>query len=189
MTKIKLLDWVQVGGNIAILIGLVFVAIQLYQDRQLKSIEMSAAQLDKALQLRLALIGEESFRVLNKSMIEDVQLTREEALVLTQIYSAELLLYEQTLFMQRSGLWPKYDVGIPISMATDPGQRWLYANFETLPLSSSTKNIWKKALDTGTYDHMLRDIVDSVRSDEAAESLRERVRRFRERVRDSSSES
>ena len=59
MESSKVGYWLQVGGNIGILLGLVVVALQLYQDRQLKAAEMVMAQLDNAIQIRLALMGEE----------------------------------------------------------------------------------------------------------------------------------
>ena len=180
MQSNKLGNWLQILGNVAILVGLIFVAVQLYQDRELKAIEMSVAQLDNALQLRMALLGEEPYQVLVKSLTEGAELTREEALILSQVYAAELILYEQTLYMQQVGLWPQYDLGIPLSMATESGQRHIYANLDALPLSDSTRLIWTNLLESGKYDGMLADVVDAIRNDEAATVLKDRIREFKE---------
>ena len=137
--------WLQIGGNVAILFGLLFVAAQLYQERQLKAIEMSMVLLDNALQVRLAMMGEEPYLVLAKTLEDTGELSRDDALVLSQIYAAELILYEQTTYMQRAGLWPEYKVAIPPTMRSKAGYRYLDANLARIPLSDSTKGIWRRS--------------------------------------------
>jgi hypothetical protein len=180
MKTTRLSTWLQVLGNVAIMIGLVFVALQLYQDRQLKSIEMSMLQLDNALQVRLALMGEEPEKALVESLNETGELTREDALILREVYAAELILFEQTTAMQRVGLWPEYPVAIPVSMRTPSGYRYIDANIQTLPLSDSTKLIWREFVESGLYSDDFAVVVDGIRSDDAASVVKERIRKFRE---------
>lgn len=40
MNSNRVTYWLQIGGNLALLVGLVFVGVQLYQDRQLKRAEL-----------------------------------------------------------------------------------------------------------------------------------------------------
>jgi hypothetical protein len=180
--------WLQITGNIGILCGLVFVGLQLHQDRQLKGIEMSMHQLDNALAVRLALFGEQPYQALIKSITEPEQLSAEEAMVLAQIYGAELILYEQTLYMQRSGLWPQYDVAIPLTMRTAPGYRYVDGNLAILPLADSTKALWRELIENGEADDILSGVIDGIRSDEAVAVLKERYRLALEQVQERSAE-
>ena len=176
METSRLGHWLQIGVNLGILCGLIVVAVQLYQDRQLKAIGMSMAQLDNALQVRLALMGEQPHLALNKSVSEPDALTPEEALVLSQIYAADLILYEQTLYMQRSGLWPDYDVAIPLTMRTTPGYRYVDANLSILPLAETTRTLWRELIDSGEADDILAGVIEGIRDEDAAQLLKERYR-------------
>jgi hypothetical protein len=42
MNSGKINDWLQIGGQFAVLAGLIFVGLQLYQDRQIAKIEVVA---------------------------------------------------------------------------------------------------------------------------------------------------
>jgi hypothetical protein len=172
----RLGHWLLIGANLGILCGLIFVAVQLYQDRQLKAIELSMAQLDNSLQVRLALMGEQPHLALIKSVTEPDAVSPEEALVLSQIYAADLILYEQTLYMQRSGLWPDYDVAIPLTMRTAPGYRYVDASLAILPLSESTRTLWRNLLDSGEADDILAGVIEGIRDEDAAQLLKERYR-------------
>jgi hypothetical protein len=189
MDTSKIAHWLQISGNIGILCGLIFVAVQLYQDRQLKGIEMSMHQLDNALAVRLALFGEEPYQALIKSITEPDQLSATEAMVLTQIYGAELILYEQTLYMQRSGLWPEYDLAIPLTMRSTPGYRYVDGNLAILPLADSTKALWRELIDNGEADDILSSVVEGIRNDEAVALLKERYRLALEQVEKQHSEA
>jgi len=176
METSRLGHWLQIGANLGILCGLIFVAVQLYQNREIKAIEMSMAQLDNALQVRLALMGEQPHLALIKSVNEPDALSPEEALVLSQIYAADLILYEQTLYMQRSGLWPEYDLAIPLTMRTTSGYRYVDANLEILPLAESTRTLWRELIDSGDADDILAGVIAGIQNEDAAQLLKERYR-------------
>ena len=176
MDSSKIGHWLQISGNIGILCGLIFVAFQLHQDRQLKGIEMTMQQLDNALAVRLALFGDEAYQALIKSVTDPDELSPEDAMVLAQIYGAELTLYEQTLQMQRSGLWPEYDLAIPLTMRTPPGYRYVDGNLAILPLADSTKLLWRELLDSGEADDILSSVIEGIRTEEGVGILKERYR-------------
>ena len=175
MESSKVGYWLQVGGNIGILLGLVVVALQLYQDRQLKAAEMVMAQLDNAIQIRLALMGEEPHKALLKSIEDPDGLSREEALILSQVYEADLTLYDQQFYMIESGIWEEFDVLIPRTMTTPAGYRFAEAIMPTVNLLDSTKEKWSEEFRVKRYGDMLSSMVDGIRDDASADSLREKI--------------
>ena len=58
--------WLQVGANIGLLLGLVFVGLQLYQDRQLKTAELIAGSLQEHHDRNVALMGDDPASTLSK---------------------------------------------------------------------------------------------------------------------------
>ena len=66
MKKDALPYWLQIGANVGLLIGLVFVGLQLYQDRQLKTAELIAGSLQEHHARNLALMGDDPASTLSK---------------------------------------------------------------------------------------------------------------------------
>lgn len=58
--------WLQVGANIGLLLGLVFVGLQFYQDRQLKTAELIAGSLQQHHDRNISLMGDDPASTLSK---------------------------------------------------------------------------------------------------------------------------
>jgi hypothetical protein len=66
MNKETLQHWLQIGANIGLLVGLFFVGMQLYQDRQLKTAELIAGSLQEHHSRNVALMGDDPASTLSK---------------------------------------------------------------------------------------------------------------------------
>ena len=66
MEKDTLPYWLQIGANVGLLVGLVFVGFQLYQDRQLKTAELIAGSLQEHHTRNVALMGDDPASALSK---------------------------------------------------------------------------------------------------------------------------
>ncbi len=78
MKSTALSYWLQVGANIGLLLGLVFVGLQLYQDRQLKTAELIAGSLQEHHDRNVALMGDDPASALSKLDSSEVLDDRDE---------------------------------------------------------------------------------------------------------------
>jgi len=74
-------DWLQILGNIGIVIGLFFVGVQLYQDRQLKEAELTSAYFESRIQANIAAMGENPQASIVKAATNPEAMTPEDAYV------------------------------------------------------------------------------------------------------------
>jgi len=81
MDTSKAANWLQIIGNVGIVLGLVFVGFQLYQDRQLKLAELSAGYFDSRILANSASMGEDPQKSIVKAAISPSTMTAEDAYV------------------------------------------------------------------------------------------------------------
>lgn len=74
MNTEKMNQWLHFAGNIAILLGLIFVGFQLYQDRQLKSAELIDQVYQNDFQHRMVLLGESAAGAISKAAMSPNEL-------------------------------------------------------------------------------------------------------------------
>lgn len=77
----KLADWLQILGNVGIFVGLFFVGFQLYQDRQLKQAELSAAYFAERISANSAAMGEDPHKSIVKAATDPDSMTAEDAYI------------------------------------------------------------------------------------------------------------
>lgn len=105
MERNRVTTWLQLGGNLAVLVGLLFVGFQLYQDRELKRAELIFAGFDTTQNRMIALLGEDPQRALVKAATEPEQLTEEEAYVAGTYLFMALNNMNRSAVMEDLGVW------------------------------------------------------------------------------------
>ena len=78
----KFNNWLQVSANVGILLGLIFVGLQLRQDQQLVSAQKQAESRDSIIEWQSAVMGEGAARALALSASKPEDLTDEDITVL-----------------------------------------------------------------------------------------------------------
>ena len=105
-------DSIQYLANIALVMGLVFVGFQLYQDRQLKVAELAFESMNSAILVSLASAGENPQVALAKAIDQPEALTTEELVQLDSIYTTDLLFQRQIHLMELLDIFPEGRDGV-----------------------------------------------------------------------------
>ena len=74
----KTYNWLQIGANLGIVVGLLLVGVQLKQNSDLLKIQLLYEESDRAIQLEALLVGEEGAKVWAKSIEDPEHLTLAE---------------------------------------------------------------------------------------------------------------
>ena len=96
--------WLQVGANLGILLGLVFVGLQMLQDRELKRLEMVSRCVTDLFERELVAIGDEPYRAIVKAALNPEELTEEDIYVYRTYLSVVLTGWDRRNFMEQCGL-------------------------------------------------------------------------------------
>ena len=148
MESSKLGFWLQVGGNIGILLGLVFVGVQLYQDRQLKRAEFIHANFIDAAETQRWIGGESPTEALVKVVDREppVELSDAELAIVVARLDIQFSAWERNSWMERLGVFEggwREGIGLGISYFQTPlGRRWLNAELTARPsvLNEAARN-------------------------------------------------
>lgn len=97
--------WLQVGANLGLLVGLVFVAIQLYQDRQLKTAELIAGSLQEHHARHLALMGDNPATALSK-LSTDQALNERDQFIAKAYFDSHMVIWSRNSILEQIGLLP-----------------------------------------------------------------------------------
>lgn len=97
--------WLQVGANLGLLVGLVFVAIQLYQDRQLKTAELIAGSLQEHHARHLALMGDNPAAALSKLPTGQV-LNEHDRFIAKAYFDSHMANWSRNSILEQIGLLP-----------------------------------------------------------------------------------
>ena len=134
MEASKLGYWLQVGANIGILLGLVFVGLQMLQDRELKRVELFSRTVTDLFERELAAMGDEPYRAIVKAASNPEELTEEEIYVYQTYLSVILLGWHRRNLMEQKGLFDsswQARAGIPVEAMTKPGAKYLVERLES----------------------------------------------------------
>ena len=96
---------IQTISNIAVVIGLIFVGVQIYQDRDLKRNELIAKAYESRMQANLALLGDDPVPALIKAAYDPKNLTPEETLTNYAYLDLWVAQWDQAAFLERAGLY------------------------------------------------------------------------------------
>ena len=95
---------------------------------------------------------------------------------MSQVYEADLTLYDQQFYMIESGIWEEFRRAYPThddhACGAIDSQR---AIMPTVNLLDSTKEKWSEEFRVKRYGDMLSSMVDGIRDDASADSLREKI--------------
>jgi hypothetical protein len=109
-------------------LSLVFVGLQMNQDRELKTIELIWSSIDRMREQHLYMLGENPQRTAAKAAIKPEELTAEDLLIMHNWFRADLFRITQISIMVDQGIFPKSvlegftETGL---LETPIGQKWL----------------------------------------------------------------
>ena len=166
----KLGTSIQVVSNFAVLVGLVFVGVQLYQDRELKRVEL----LDQGWQMDLErlrqIMGEEIGDVISKSAMSPADLTDDEQFKLIIYFDTVLAQRRRNVMLNSVGMrpdsWLRSD--LPGAFQTEAGKIYIeriLANPEPTSadwaLPDELRESWLNQIQEETFTHGLRRLIES----------------------------
>ena len=126
MTPKTLADWLQVLGNLGLVLGLIFVGIQLYQDRQLKLAELRAAHFEARIMANSAAMGDAAYKSIVKAATDPESMTTEDAYIFLLNLDNWRSLDLRSASLERLGLytesWQEYS-GLILEAQTPMGVR------------------------------------------------------------------
>ena len=136
----KIADWLQVLGNLGIVLGLFFVGLQLYQDRQLKTAELVAGYFDTRIMANIGVMGDEPHRSIVKAATDPDAMTPEDAYIYFANLDSWMSLWMRYARLAEFGLvrddWVEWS-GMPLEAGTPMGIRevrsFVAANADVFP--------------------------------------------------------
>jgi len=125
----NLVSWIQAIGNVAVIGGLVFVGLQMQQDRELKRAELAFSAFDTEIAQQVALVGENPAPAVAKALTGVDDLTTEEAIQLEALMWLHMIYWQRNALMDELGVfegrWRK-DFGLNYFLYETPvGMAWL----------------------------------------------------------------
>lgn len=90
--KLNWQKWLQICSNLAILIGIVLVVVEMQQAQLIARAELTSGNLDARLDFALTLVGDSPELALSRACLEPDQLTEEDRLQLRRIMRARILI-------------------------------------------------------------------------------------------------
>ena len=121
MESSKLGYWLQVGANVGLLLGLVFVGLQMQQDRELKRVEMVSRTWTALFEREIAAMGDEPYRAIVKAAVNPDKLTDEDIYVYQTYLSVVLIGWGRRMALEQNELFAptwKATTGIPLEFMT-----------------------------------------------------------------------
>ena len=97
--------WLQVGANIGLLLGLVFVGLQFYQDRQLKTAELIAGSLQQHHDRNISLMGDDPASTLSK-LDSYAELDDRDAFIAQAYFDVRFANWSRNSILESLGLLP-----------------------------------------------------------------------------------
>ncbi len=82
MDSTKIADWLQIGGNVGIIAGLILVAVQINQNSEITELDMRSRSFELAMQSELAMMGENPAAAWSKASSGTDELTDDELTVI-----------------------------------------------------------------------------------------------------------
>ena len=139
MESKRLIDLVHVGGNLGILVGLIFVGLQMQQDRELKRAELLYNNYSSIMDFDLALMGENPYHAIIKAAYNPEELTEEEAYINILAVDHTMLGWTRSAWMEELGLftggWQNSNLGW--EMGTSVGRRFVESELQNYELPAS----------------------------------------------------
>ena len=104
MNADRLNRWLSLVANVGVLVGIIFLAVEIRQNSDLARMEFADARIDTWQQGELAVFGNSIATVWEKSVQDPASLTLAETRMLDAYLAFQLTLAERVLDLERSGL-------------------------------------------------------------------------------------
>ena len=162
----RISDSLQIIGNFGVILGLLFVGFQLYQDRELKRAELSFASINSAIDVAIAGIGEDPQQTVAKSVENPESLSNADLFELSRLYRAEFLVSRQIYLMQLFGLFPEgLGERLDDQFLTVPGANYVRSELGNFTLNPAIEEKWMTVLSDPESIHGLRNYLATLRND------------------------
>ena len=137
-------NWLQIGGNLAVVVGLVFVGYQLYQDRQLKRAELIFAGFETMQNRALALMGENPHEAIVRAAYTPGEASAEDAYIVGLALDTYLLSLDRNAVMENLGVfesgWREGErLGVAYEGGTEIGERFLRSRIPGLRVPEAVR--------------------------------------------------
>jgi hypothetical protein len=100
----RLNAWLQVGASLGLIAGLLLLAVEIHQTRDLTRLQMRLERVDAHQQTEIAMLGEEPAVAWAKSIRDPSSLSDAEAKVIDSFLVNQLFLYNRLARMEKAGL-------------------------------------------------------------------------------------
>ena len=167
MKESRMASWLQMAGNLAILLGLLFVGLQMHQDRQLKRAELAWAGYESAINAKLALLGENPQEAVVRAAYQPDDLSAEDAYVLYLIARIELMKLQRSNLMEELGVTPQVGVnstGWKPELGTRSAHAAAMRLIELWRFPEAVRTQYREQLTTSTSPDSLRQIIERSRA-------------------------
>lgn len=105
MEKIGLRHWLQISADVGLLVGLVFVGFQLYQDREMKTAELIASSLQEHHARNISLMGGDPASTLSK-LDSDQALDARDQFIAQAYFDARFANWSRNSILENLGMLP-----------------------------------------------------------------------------------
>jgi hypothetical protein len=153
----RLSNWLQVAGNLGVVVGLVFVGYQLVQDRELKRTELMFWTMDTLQQLHLSLAGEQPHESLVKLAIAPDDATEEDRYIASKVFDAIMFGRRKVFLMQEADLFEELgeSVFVDYEFGSATGSNYLRTQLETFNISDRVKRKYQEAYSEAGFEGRL----------------------------------
>jgi hypothetical protein len=106
MAGYRVTGWLQIGANLAILAGLILVAIQISQTNSLAGYQLNAGNYESLIGLRTAIAGENVDESMYRILYEPETATDRDLFIANAVYSNLLAQVHRLVYLTEAGLSP-----------------------------------------------------------------------------------
>jgi type II secretory pathway pseudopilin PulG len=130
----SLVSWFQAIGNVAVIGGLIFVGLQMQQDRELKRAELAFSAFETVISQQVALAGENPAPAVARALNGVGDLTTEEAIQLEALMWLDMINWQRNALMDELGVFEgRWRKGLALSYflyESPVGMAWLDQNID-----------------------------------------------------------
>jgi hypothetical protein len=167
----KVSNWLQIGANIGILLGLLLVAIQIRQGTDIAKAQIENDFYLADLQLELAMMGEQPQKSWIKAVYAPEEMTKEDAAVVDRYLNYNFIQLGRLERMRELGLSTDADrVGIlEWHLGNEVARRWWAFNKKVDSYTSELKVKIDEVLERAPSKNPNRDLLNAMLTTEVSE--------------------
>ena len=129
MDTTKVANWLQIFGNLGLLVGLILVAFQINQATYLVQNQLVSDQYSDRMMARVAMMGENPADTFAKAVFEPEQLTDTELVVMDAWMEREISYWRRVKQLADAGvyppeLWEQHRTQVDYALASKFGRTW-----------------------------------------------------------------